>query len=179
MQTKSIHERPKDILTRDTFGHLECDSIVGKRNEPHKNVVLIDLALRYARLGWLHDNTAAVARDRARWQHDDTGISNLSRTTDQGCEVSALPAFLPDCLYACDPEKPSQKGQVGHMNKPVRQYIPKGKSLRNITQAKLDWIANKLNQRPRRRLGRLSPAKLLFKLSAAKLLFNMAAAPIC
>ena len=65
------------------------------------------------------------------------------------------------------------------MNKLIRQNIPKSKSLRNITQAKLDWIANELNQRPRRRLDRLSPAKLLFKLSAAKLLFNMAAAPIC
>ena len=177
-QTKSIHERPKDILTRDTIGHLECDRIVGKRNEPHKNVVLIDLALRYARLGWL-PAAAVVARHRAGRQHDDTGISILSLTTDQGCEFSALTALLPDCLYPCDPHKPSRKGQVGYMNKLIRQYIPKGKSLRNITQPKLDWIANKLNQRPRRRLGRLSPAKLLFKLSAAKLLFNMAAAPIC
>ena len=41
-QTKSIHERPKDILTRDTIGYLECDSIVGKRNEPHKNVTIVD-----------------------------------------------------------------------------------------------------------------------------------------
>ncbi len=48
-QTKSIHERPKDILTRDTIGHRECDSFVGKRNEPHKNLVLIDRALRYVR----------------------------------------------------------------------------------------------------------------------------------
>ena len=55
------------------------------------------------------------------------------------------------------------------MNKLIRQCIPKGKSLRNITQAKLDWIANELKS-PRKRLGRLSPAKLLL---------NMTAAPIC
>ena len=84
-QTKSIHERPKDILTRDAIGHLECDRIFGKRNEPHKNLVLIDRALRYVRPGWL-PAAAAVARHRARWQHDNAGISNLSRTTDQGCE---------------------------------------------------------------------------------------------
>ena len=80
-----------------------------------------------------------------------------------------MPGLLPDCLYACDPEKPTQKGQVGYMNKLIRQCIPKGKSLRNITQAKLDWIANELKS-PRKRLGRLSPAKLLF---------DMTAAPIC
>ncbi len=167
-RAKSIHERPKDVLTRDTIGHLECDSIVGKRNEPYKIVVLIDRASRYVRLGWVPDGTAAaVARHMARWQHDDTGIPILSLTTDQGCEFSALPELLPDCLYACDPGKPYQKGQVEYMNKLIRQYIPKGKSLRNITQAKLNWIANELNQRPRKRLGWLSPAKLLFNLTAA------------
>ena len=56
------------------------------------------------------------------------------------------------------------------MNKLIRQYIPKGTSLRNMTQAKLNWIANQLNQRPRKRLGWLSPAKLLF---------NMTTAPTC
>ena len=164
----SIHDRPKDVLTRDTIGHLECDSIVGKRNEPHKIVVLIDRALRYVRLAWVPDGTAAaVARHMARWQQDDTGIPILTLTTDQGCEFSALPELLPGRLYACDPGKPYQKGQVEHMNKLIRQYIPKGMSLRNMTQAKLNWIANELNQRPRKRLGWLSPATLLSNLTSA------------
>ena len=163
-----IHERPKAVLTRDTIGHLECDSIVGKRNEPHKIVVLIDRALRYVRLGWVPDGTAvAVMRHMARWQHDDTGIPILTLTTDQGCEFSALPELLPGRLYACDPGKPYQKGQVEHMNKLIRQYIPKGVSLRNMTQAKLNWIANELNQRPRKRLGWLRPATLLSNLTTA------------
>ena len=170
-RAKSIHKRPKEVLTRDTIGHLECDSIVGKRNEPHKIVVLIDRALRYVRLGWLPDGSAVVvARHTARWQDDETGIPILSLTTDQGYEFSALPELLPNCLYACDPGKPYQKGQVEHMNKLIRQYIPKGMSLRRMTQAKLDWIANELNQRPRKRLGWLSPATLLS---------NMTAAPTC
>ena len=164
----SVHKRPKAVLTRDTIGHLECDSIVGKRNEPHKIVVLIDRALRYVRLAWVPDGTAAaVARHMARWQQNAIGIPILTLTTDQGCEFSALPELLPGRLYACDPGKPYQKGQVEHMNKLIRQYIPKGKSLRNMTQAKLNWIANELNRRPRKRLGWLSPAKLLSNLTAA------------
>lgn len=165
-RAQTIDERPKAVLTRDTIGHLECDSIVGKRNEPHKIVVLIDRALRFVRLGWVADGTAAaVARHMARWKNDDTGIPILSLTADQGCEFSALPELLPDRLYACDPGKPYQKGQVEHMNKLLRQYIPKGMSLRHMTQAKLDWIANELNQRPRKRLGWLSPAQLLSNLT--------------
>ncbi len=167
-RAKTIHQRPPEVLTRDTIGHLECDSIVGKRNEPCKIVVLLDRALRYVRLGWVPDGTAAaVARHMARWQYDDTGIPMLSLTTDQGVEFSALPALLPDRLYACDPGKPYQKGAVEHMNKLIRQYIPKGKSLRHVTQARLDWIANELNHRPRKRLGWMCPATLLSNLTAA------------
>lgn len=167
-RAKPIRQRPREVLTRDTIGHLECDSIVGKRNEPHKIVVLLDRALRFVRLGWVPDGTAAaVARLMARWQHDDTGIPILSLTTDQGYEFSALPELLPDRLYACDPGKPYQKGAVEHMNKLIRQYIPKGKSLRNLSQAKLDWIAKELNQRPRKRLSWICPAALLSNLTAA------------
>ena len=103
----------------------------------------------------------------ARWQHDDTGIPILSLTTDQGYEFSALPALLPDCLYACDPGKAVPKGQLEHMNKLIRQYILKGTSLRYTTQPKLDWIANELNQRPRTRFGWISPANLLSNQTAA------------
>ena len=156
------------MLTRDTVGHLECDRIVGKRYKPHKIVVLIDRALRYVRLGWVNDGTAAgVAAHIARWQNDATGISMLSLTTDQGYEFSALPKLLPDGLYACDAGKPYQKGAVENMNKLNRQYIPKGKSLGHITQAKLNWIANELNHRIRKRLGWLSPAALLSQGTAA------------
>lgn len=167
-QAQMIHERPTAIDTRDLIGHQECDSIVGKRNEPHKIVVLLDRALRFVRLGWVPNGTAAeVAWHIRRWQSDDSGITMLSLTTDQGYEFSALPALLPNRLYACEAGKPYQKGAVENMNKLIRQYIPKGMSLRHITQAKLDWIANELNQRPRKRLGFCSPAKLLSIMTAA------------
>lgn len=163
-----IKQRPIAILTRDTIGHLECDSIVGKRNEPHKILVCIDRATRFVRLGWIADGTAiAVAVKMALWQNDDSGIPMLSMTTDQGYEFAGLPALLPGCLYACEAGKPYQKGQVEHMNKLIRQYVPKGMSLRHMTQAKLDWIANELNQRIRKRLGWESPAALLFRMTAA------------
>ncbi len=90
----------------------------------------------------------------------------LSLTTDQGDEFSALPERLPDGLYACDPGKPYQNGAMEKMKKLILQYIPEGENLRHITQAKLDWIANELNQRIRKRLGWMSPAALLSKLTA-------------
>lgn len=166
-RANKFKDRPKEVLTRDTIGHLECDSIVGKRNESIKVVVLLDRATRYVRLALVKDGTAAgVARHMAQWLSDPR-IPILSLTTDQGCEFSALPELIKGCLYACDPGKPYQKGAVEHMNKLIRQYIPKGKSLRKLTQPKLDWIANELNNRIRYRLGWESPATVLSRLAAA------------
>ena len=166
-RAQPIKARPKDVLTRDRIGHLECDSIVGKRCEPIKIVVLLDRALRHVRLGLVRDGTAAgAARHMQRWL-TDTRIPILSLTTDQGYEFSAFPELLPGRLYACDPGKPYQKGAVENMNKLIRQYLPKGKSLRNITQAKLDWVAEELNNRIRYRLGWESPNELLSRLTAA------------
>ena len=166
-RAKPIHDRPKSVLVRDTMGHCETDSIVGKRNEPTKVVVIIDRALRYVRLGLARHGTAVeVRRLFAGWLTDER-LPILSVTSDQGYEFSALPEILPGILYACDPGKPYQKGGVENMNKLIRQYIPKGKSLRYITQAKLAWIANELNDRIRKRHGWVSPTALLLSLTAA------------
>jgi transposase, IS30 family len=170
-EAKSIHDRPKAILTRDTIGHLESDSIVGKAKEADKVIVLIDRPTRFIRLGLARNGTAAeVANLFAGWQADHSGIPMLSVTTDQGYEFGKLPALLPDRVYVCDPGKPYQKGQVEHVNKLIRQYIPKGMSLRGITQAKLDWIAARINARVRKRLGWKSPDQVLS---------NMTTAPTC
>ena len=167
-KAQTYKRRPKAVRTRDKMGHLECDSIVGKRNEHDKLVVLLDRATRFVRLALVSDGTAAsVALKMAQWQKDKTGIPILSLTTDQGIEFSALPALLPDRLYACDPGKPYQKGAVENMNKLIRQYISKGSSLRHLTQAKLNWIANQLNQRPRKRLGWKTPDTMRLNMISA------------
>lgn len=92
----------------------------------------------------------------ARWQNDDTGIAILGLTTDQDGDFWALPELLPDCLHACDPGKPYQKGAVEYKNQLILKYIPKGKSLRDLARARLDWIADEPNQRPGNRLDGLA-----------------------
>jgi len=162
-----IKKRPKEVLTRDKMGHFEADSIVGKRNEPDKIVVLLDRASRYVRLGLVRHGTAVeVACHMQRWEAD-TRLPILTLTCDQGYEFSALTTPFAGRLYACDAGKPYQKGAVENINKLIRQYIPKGTSLRNITQARLNWIANELNERVRKRLGWKTPSAVVSALTAA------------
>ena len=39
----------------------------------------------------------------------------------------------------------------------IRQYIPKGTDFSEITDEFVAWVENKLNNRPRKRLGYLTP----------------------
>jgi IS30 family transposase len=166
-KAQPIKRRSKAVLSRDRIGHLEGDSIVGHRDEAIKVLVVLDRATRFVRLGLVRDGTAArVARHIKRWM-DDPRIPLLTLTCDQGYEFAHLPELLPDRLYACDPGKPYQKGAVENINGLIRQYLPKGKSLRKVTQAQLNRIAKDLNDRPRKRLGWKSPTQLLFDMATA------------
>jgi IS30 family transposase len=55
--------------------------------------------------------------------------------------------------YFCDPYSSWQKGAVENVNKMIRRYIPKGTDLVTVSQAQLDWIADRINQKPRKILG--------------------------
>ena len=67
-------------------------------------------------------------------------------------------------VYFCDPRSPWQRGSNENTNGLLRQYFPKGKSLAGVSQAELDEVARKLNDRPRQTLGFRTPAEKLTEL---------------
>jgi IS30 family transposase len=61
-------------------------------------------------------------------------------------------------VYFCDPQSPWQRGTNENTNRLLRQYFPKGTRLDGFSQTDLNQVARRLNQRPRKTLGFLSPA---------------------
>ena len=64
-------------------------------------------------------------------------------------------------VYFCDPQSPWQRGTNENTNLLLRQYFPRGTDLSGYSQAQLDQVALRLNQRPRKTLGFETPASKL------------------
>ena len=148
-----ISLRPKYIDNRDEQGHLEIDSIVGKRNEYSSIISIVD---RCTRRLWLikaeYKNEYYI--DRLIYNYIlDNDIVVKSITVDNGLEFNALGLTAKKLgvkLYKCDPYCSFQRGTNERTNALVRRFIPKGTSMKYVPQIYLDDICFKINSMPRK-----------------------------
>ena len=87
-----------------------------------------------------------------------------SLTWDRGKEMADHKSFTVATnvqVYFCDPRSPWQRGSNENTNGLLRQYFPRGTDLSRFSQAYLNRIALRLNQRPRKTLGFETPADRL------------------
>jgi IS30 family transposase len=159
----SIRDRPAEIEDRAIPGHWEGDLLAGSQNT--HMATLVERQSRFTLLVKVPGkDTASVVT--ALSQHVRTLPAALRRslTWDRGMELAQhkrLTVATQVQVYFCDPQSPWQRGTNENTNRLLRQYFPKGTDLSRYSQADLNTIALRLNQRPRKTLGFQTPAAIL------------------
>jgi IS30 family transposase len=159
----SIRERPAQVEDRAVPGHWEGDLLAGRR--PSHIATLVERKSRFVILVKVSNaDTAAVVSALSRRVRKLPKQLRRSLTWDRGGEMARHKEFslATDVkVYFCDPHSPWQRGSNENTNGLLRQYFPKGTDLSVHSQAHLDRIALRLNQRPRETLGFRTPADTL------------------
>ena len=109
-------------------------------------------------------DTAVVVAALSRKIRKLPAILRQSLTWDRGLEMAKHKTFTVATdvkVYFCDPQSPWQRGTNENTNGLLRQYFPRRTDLSGYTQADLDKVALRLNQRPRKTLGFQTPASRL------------------
>jgi IS30 family transposase len=160
----SIEKRPAAADLRDRIGDLEGDLIVGYRSSGHV-LTVVDRKSRFVVLRKLKCKKKVQVRKQLQAALKQLGeVRTL--TVDNGTEFtdhSELTRLTNIPVYFCHPYCSTERGTVENTNGLIRQYLPKGTSFENLSQAELNRIQNQLNNRPRECLGFLTPHEIHFK----------------
>jgi IS30 family transposase len=159
----TIRQRPPEAEDRAVPGHWEGDLICGTHNS--HIVTLVERQSRFTTLIKIPNHEADTVA-AALSQHIRKLPASLKRslTWDRGVEMAKHSKFTMATdvkVYFCDPQSPWLRGSNENTNGLLRHYFPKGTDLSVHSQAELNRVALRLNQRPRETLGFQTPADKL------------------
>jgi IS30 family transposase len=156
----SISERPASAEDRALPGHWEGDLLFGSKNS--QIATLVERQSRYLMLTKVASkDTETVVNALIKHAHKLPHELYKSLTWDRGKEMADHARFTLATdvkVFFCDPQSPWQRGSNENTNGLVRQYLPKGIDLSGYSQSKLNAIAKRLNERPRKTLDYETPA---------------------
>lgn len=160
---RHISERPAAVETREEFGHWEMDTIVSSADR-HCVVTLVERATGCLLMGKLRSRSVAATNRRVIQLIRQNRHLFKTITVDNGTEFHGyreIERATGTIVYFATPYHSWERGTNENTNGLVRQYIPKRKSMKHITQARCAAIAWRLNNRPRRRYRYFSPIELV------------------
>jgi len=169
LDTVSISERPATVEDRAVPGHWEGDLLCGDRSS--QIATLVERQARYVMLVKVASKDSETVAN-ALIKHARKLPQELykSLTWDRGTEMADHKRFTLATdikVYFCDPRNPWQRGTNENTNGLLRQYFPKGTDLSVHSQARLNAVARRLNERPRKTLNYETPAERFNQLVAS------------
>jgi IS30 family transposase len=161
-----ITERPVEAQTRSKVGHWETDIMEGTKKTHHAISVTVERRSGAFLLDKLSSKESKEKFDTmvSRMEHIPIHIRK-TMTFDNGTENAEhrrLHRVNMDTFF-CAPYHSWEKGTVENTIGLVREYLPKGMDLTNVTQQELMVISQAINDRPKKRLGYRTPNEVLLQ----------------
>ena len=165
-----IVHRPEAIEQRLLPGHWEGDFIKGSFNRSAVGTV-VERKTRFVVLCRMDGCTAADAlvgftRQMSKLPAFLRESFTYDRGSEMACHVELAKRLNLDIWFA-DPYAPWQRGSNENTNGLLRQYLPKGTDLSEVSQTRLNDIARQLNGRPRKTLDWKTPDEAMAEELAA------------
>jgi IS30 family transposase len=156
---KNISQRPKIVDQRERIGDLEVDLVIGAN---HKGVLLTinDLKTGMAWIRKLENKDSYVVAQAITEELMPIKEYIHTITADNGKEFAQHKIVVGNLgidFYFADPYSSWQRGANENLNGLIRDYFPKKTNFEQITQEDVDFVVERLNLRPRKRLGFVSP----------------------
>lgn len=160
----SIEKRPSIVEKRTRLGDLEIDTVIGKGHQGGL-VTIVDRASRFTFIQRLdnkqadtvHAATVALLQPVADHLH--------TITADNGKEFAQheqIAADLDVQVFFAHPYASWERGTNENTNGLIRQYFPKTTNFKQVTDEQVVFVADRLNNRPRKTLGYRTPFEVFF-----------------
>lgn len=157
----SIDERPEIVDAKQRYGDWEVDTMVGKN---HKGVLVtaVERKAKYTCIGSAPNRTAELVSKALIDMLSPFEDKVFTITLDNGKEFSkhkTIARTLKADVYFAHPYRSWERGLNENTNGLIRQYFPKKTSFENIKEQQLQFVEQRLNNRPRKTLEFKTPAQ--------------------
>ena len=162
----SIEKRPEVVNTRETFGHWEMDTVVGKQGGSKKSLlVLTERKTRKEIIEILQVHTAEAVVNTLNKIERKFGAAFKkifkTITVDNGSEFADVEGMqktrrgkrLRTQVFYCHPYCSCERGSNENQNKLIRRHIPKGEDIKLYSKKTIKWIEKWINHYPRELFG--------------------------
>ena len=163
---RHISERPRVVEERRQIGHWEIDTVHGSGRDSVATIV--ERVSGFTLIGKLPNVTACALNDRVlrllRRPARNRRLIFKTFTADNGTEFHShleIERKTGVRFYFATPYHSWERGTNENTNGLIRQFLPKRTSMASLTQTDCNEIAQRLNDRPRKRLGFATPAEIM------------------
>lgn len=162
---KTIHDRPKEIETREELGHWEMDLVEGLKGQKEPYLLVLSERKTRKEIIELIPNKSAESVSKALDRIErQLGVVKFRErfktiTTDNGTEFRSWKLIEKSYTGSKNPRTSQyyadaycswQRGTNENINKMIRRFLPKGTSFKGLTREEVKRIEKWINNYPRK-----------------------------